>query len=382
MAAVSAFSISATASACGSGADDSSSEEYSGPIVLKNVKNAKNVILLIGDGMGPNQIKAGEVYKGETLCMQQFPYRAMVETRSANAEITDSAAAGTALATGTRTNNGYVGVTTEKEELKTIMDLAQMLGKSTGVLTTEEISGATPMSFLSHAESRTLTDQLIAGAPQSGVNLIASYVIGKSQIQSFVDSGYTQIEDADKISESKDEFIIGSYYILAKAESGTNGATGLAFDRLVTEALEYLSQDKDGFVLMAEGAHIDHGGHGNNINYMLEELLAFDDAVYAALKWARNRDDTVVIVTADHETGGFQLNEGATRENLFEMTSLDSGFTYVPKYYEWTSTSHTATDVCCYINGADIDFAEYSLGESGRIKNTDVYQIMKNLIAG
>ena len=365
--------FSATATACNLEKDD-------GPIILKEIQQAKNVILLIGDGMGPNQIKAGELYKGETLYMQQFPYMTMVETRSASAEITDSAAAGTAMATGNRAINGQVALSNDGEELDTIMDLAQSLGKRTGVIATEEIYGATPMTFLSHSKSRDNKDELIAGAVKSGVNFIASDIFDESYIQHFVDNGYTQITNADDISETKAEYVIGAYRVSSSAEYGENTERRLAFDRLITEALEYLSKDEDGFVLMAEGSHIDHGGHNNSIHYMLKELLAFDNGVRAALEWAKDREDTVVIVTADHETGGLLLNEGATGENLFDMESLDGGLTYDTKYYKWTTNSHTATDVCCYINGANIDFSQYSFKANAKIRNTDVFEVIKNLI--
>ena len=153
----------------------------------------------------------------------------------------------------------------------------------------------------------------------------------------------------------------------------------IAFDRVVYEALEYLSKDEDGFFLMAEGSHIDHGGHSNDISYMLRELLAFDDGVKAVLEWAKDRDDTVVIVTADHETGGLELYGDITEETLFELD--ETGYrTY--KNFEWTTTGHSATDVYCFVNGADIDFASYSFGTDERIKNTDIFQIMKDLLEG
>lgn len=339
------------------------------PIVLKNVTSrAKNVILMIGDGMGPAQIRAGEIFKGTQLCMQQFPYSTKVETRSASDEITDSAAAGTALATGVRTTNGCVGIDTELQPLETIMDIAHSLGKRTGVLATEEIHGATPMSFLSHASNRSNQLGLVTGAAEGTVDLIASYTISNLNIQRFIDGGYTQIENVDDISSATQTRIFGSYPILASATPGS--AEGeVAFDRLVTEALEYLSQDEDGFVLMAEGSHIDHGGHNNDIMYMLEELLAFDDAVRAAVTWAKNRDDTVVIVTADHETGGLVVDRDADKNSFFDQ-------------YFWVTDGHTSTDVYCMINGANINFADYSFGSAERIKNTDVFEIMKFLICG
>ena len=345
-----------------------SSESSENTVEIENVEHIKNVILLIGDGMGPNQIKAGELFLGEKLCFQNFPYSVKVETRSNNAEVTDSAAAATAMATGTRTNNGYVALAPDESELTTIVDVANSLGKRTGVLATEPLSGATPMGFSGHSISRNNTGELLrSAAANSNVNLFASYTMSAGYLEPFIENGYTQKMKADEISDATEEKIIGSYNILATATPMSERGQTLAFDRLVTESLDYLSQDEDGFFLMAEGSHIDHGGHDNNFDYMLSELVAFNDAVKAAVDWASKRDDTVVIVTADHETGGLALERSANTENL-----MDS--------YWWTTTGHTATDVFCFINGADVDFAEYSFQSEERIKNTDIFQIIKKML--
>ena len=105
----------------------------------------KNVILMIGDGMGPEQIKAGELFKGEKLFLQGIAQQTTVETRSASSSVTDSAAAATAMATGTRTTNGVIGKNTSLEDLTTIVDIASQQGKRTGIITTEQLYGATPM---------------------------------------------------------------------------------------------------------------------------------------------------------------------------------------------------------------------------------------------
>ena len=352
-----------------------------GPIILDNVTQAKNVILLIGDGMGPNQIKAGEIFKGEELVMQTFPYSTKVETCSADSAITDSAAAGTALSTGTRTNNGVIGRHPNGNNLRTIVDIAHDLGKRTGIISTEELTGATPMAFAAHASNRGNTLQLIESAAEekSNVNLFLSYMISPSYTYYFEQGGYTVIDEVDDISKSKKDKVIGSYLVNARAPSMNDELDFVSFDRLVWEALEYLSKDKDGFFLMAEGAHIDHGGHSNDMVYMLDELLAFDLGVKAALEWAKDRDDTVVIVTADHETGGLQLDENLTHDMLVQ--DYDNGG-YICEGYEWTTTGHSSTDVWCYINGADIDFSKYALGRDDRIQNVDVFKIMKELIGG
>ena len=353
-------------------------------ITLTNVTKAKNVILLIGDGMGPEQIKAGEIYKGEALTMQGFPYKTTVQTRSASDEITDSAASATALATGKRTINGMVGKDPNYLNLETIVDIASGMGKRTGVISTEELYGATPMGFSSHAYNRNDTACLLQTAATTGnVNLFASYVMDEAYQNVFTAAGYEKIADVDGISDSTSDKVFGSYVIRADAPTMSANANRVAFDRVITEALEYLSQDEDGFFLMAEGAHIDHGGHNNDMTYMLSELLAFDDGVKAALEWAKDRDDTVVIVTADHETGGLELKDSAyTALNFLETTSYDNGMTYVPVHYAWTTTSHSATDVNFYINGADIAFNTYSFGSNSRIKNVDVFKIMKKLLQG
>ena len=358
--------------------------EEDGPITLTEVSQAKNLILLIGDGMGPEQIKAGEIYKGEGLAMQGFPYKTTVETRSAFDEVTDSAAAGTALATGRRTKNGMVGKDPDYLNLETIVDIASGMGKRTGVISTEELYGATPMAFSAHAYNRNDRECLLkSAATNSNVNFFASYAMAEEYQNIFTSAGYESVADVDSISEAASDKVFGSYMIRADAPSMSASASRVAFDRVVTEAIEYLSQDEDGFFLMAEGAHIDHGGHNNDMTYMLQELLAFDDAVQAVLEWAADRDDTVVIVTADHETGGLELKESAyTALNFLETTSYDSGMTYVPKHYAWTTTSHSSTDVNFYINGANIDFRNYSFGTNARIKNTDVFKIMKGLLQG
>ncbi len=351
-------------------------------IVLDNVTKAKNIILLIGDGMGPSQIKAGEIYKGSSLTLQKFPYSTMVETVSLDGT-TDSAAAATAIATGERTENGRVGMKMnwllgDYEDISTIVDIATSLGKRTGILTTEELYGATPMGFSGHSLSRNNTEELLHSASNSGnVNLFASYTISTTYSNILKNNGYQIIDSVEKISESKEEKIFGSYNIQAKAKSMMAGEQ-VAFDYLVTEALEYLSQDEDGFFLMAEGAHIDHGGHSNDIHYMLEELLAFDDGVQAALNWAKNKKDTVVIVTADHETGGLVLQSTINKSNMFDISEANGR----PAQYYWSTTGHTSTEVYCYINGANIDFSKYAFNSKDIIKNTDIFKIVDSLMKG
>lgn len=336
------------------------------------LSNVKNVIIMIGDGMGPNQVKAGGIKKGEPLHIQTITQTTYSATASANNAVTDSAAGGTALATGVRTNNGYVGMSPNGEELTTVMDIALKKGKRTGVVTTDVLSGATPMDFAAHNKDRNASSALLKSAADSGVNLFVSNT-GDS-IAKFTDEEgnvYTDIENVEDISETQSDYVIGDYSISASAPSMTaNTGSGVAFDKVVRESLEYLSKDPDGFVLMAEGAKIDKCGHSNDFNGMIKELLAFDDAVKVTMDWADERDDTIVIVTADHETGGLQIAENATKENLSSS-------------YQWTTTNHTDADVYCKVYGREIDFEGFSSeGRAGRIKNIDVFEMAKIFVNG
>ena len=346
--------------------------------LLENVSEVKNVVLLIGDGMGPEHIKAGEIYKGEELVMQKFPYKTKVDTNSLDG-VTDSAAASTAMATGKRTYTGYIGLNSnefvgnEGEELTTIVDIVADMGKRVGILTTEALYGATPMGFSAHATSRNSYDELLASAATtSNVNLFASCEFNSSYYKAITGNGYSRIMNVEDISDSVQEKIFGAYNIKSDAKSMTAGDK-VAFDYLVTEALEYLSQDEDGFFLMAEGAMIDKTAHDNNMENMLSELLAFDDAVKATLEWAKERSDTVVIVTADHETGCLTVGPAATKENILDKKGV------TPLNYLWASEGHTGTEVWCFVNGKDIDFAQYSRGIKTGIKNTDIFEIIKDL---
>ncbi len=337
----------------------------------ESLKNIKNVIIMIGDGMGPEHVRAGAIEKGSPLYIQTIEQTAFSLTASADNAITDSAAGGTAIATGIRTKNGYVGLDSTREELTTIMDIALENGKRTGVVTTDVLSGATPMSFAAHHYNRNGSATLLESASNSGVNL---FIANKQDsLEKFTDETgnvYTDIAEVENISEAQSDYVIGDYSIKASAEPMSAGSNGVAFDKVVRESLEYLSQDPDGFVLMAEGAKIDKRSHDNDFSGMLAEMLAFDDAVKVAMDWADEREDTVVIVTADHETGGLAIAENATKETLNES-------------YSWSTGGHTATDVYCKVYGVDVDFVRYSsLGLAESVKNTDIFEMSKAFLLG
>ena len=333
--------------------------------------------------MGPEQVKFGEMMKEEKLSFQEFPYFTTMDTTSSDGlggyTTTDSAAAATAMATGVLTTNGRVGYGPERDvPLETIMDVAQGLGKRTGVITTEGLNGATPMGFSSHAVDRNLWRNLLEEAANtSEINFFASDAT--EDLNYFSKAGYSVLSGLDMYDVAKEDEKV---YFNMKIKAGVEDDNEMyeTFHETVATALDFLSQDEDGFMLMAEGAHIDHGGHNNDINYMVEELLAFDQGVEAALEWARGRTDTVIIVTADHETGDLHLRDGITKFNYRDMTTVN-GFDYETLYYYWGSTGHSEANVGFYVNGKNIKFNRYSqFSDETLIKNTDVFSIVKDLL--
>lgn len=367
---------------CSGNVPPENNNDYKFPIILSEDGEKKNVILFIGDGMGPKHEGLSEVYKGAKLRMQEFPYHVNVDTSPYNrSEITDSAAAGTAMATGCLTLDGVVGMDHEYNELETIMDIAIKNGKRTGIISTESLIGATPSAFYGHAEGRGNYDKIVSTGVQSGINFLAGYPFDSNDVaytNQFIGAGYTVGTDLTKEGWMDDEKVM--FQLMIKAEQSDDNRY-VMFEDVVENALEYLSQDPDGFVLMAEGAHIDKQSHANQLEPTIKELLAFDLGVEIALKWASKRTDTVIIVTADHETGGLNYNRTINKDNMFDMDSND-GFNYFPKYYSWRSSSHTASTVNCHINGMKVNFSQFiEFKSSTKIKNTDIFQIMKNIIS-
>lgn len=337
------------------------------------IPQKKNVILFIGDGMGPKHEEIASIYKGEDLAIWSMPHKVKADTSPyARDYVTDSAAAATALATGTLTWGGWVGMDVHENNLETIMDIAINKGKSTGVISTEVLTGATPSGFSAHSMDRNNSDELVATAVQSGINFFAGYKFDSSKyddyVAQYVNNDYyvgTSFDDNGWMENDKVMFQLD----IKPEQNATNDY--VMFSEIIVNALDYLAQDPDGFVLMAEGAHIDKKSHANELLPMIKELLAFDLGVKVALDWAKNRDDTAIIVTADHETGGLSYDSSITKDNMFSTPAL----------YSWGSGDHTGTNVNCYILGAEIDFSGFlEFKSSTKIKNTDIFKIMKGFV--
>ncbi|MDO8684724.1 MAG: alkaline phosphatase, partial [Armatimonadota bacterium] len=271
----------------------------------------KNVILMIGDGMGVAQVTLARLSLSESsrpLNMDSMKYAALVKTCSADSIITDSAAAGTALATGHKTNNGMICILPDGKPVQTILEAAEKIGKATGLVTTTTITHATPASFGSHVESRGSEADI---APQYLINSIEvllgggrMFFIPKSQEQSKREDdrdllaeaktvGYTVVDSRDGLLSADGNRLLG----LFEMGSLTTESPEPSLAEMTAKAIDILSKDKDGFFLMVEGGQIDWKCHANDVPGTVKQTLDFDAAIGKVLDFARKRGDTLVIVT-------------------------------------------------------------------------------------
>ncbi len=312
----------------------------------------RNIILMIGDGMGLAHIAAARLSSGpgSTLAMDSMPVSGFVTTYSANAIITDSAAAATAYATGTKTNNGMVATAPSGQTLRTIVEAARDFGKSTGIVTTTAVVDATPACFASHAKARSEGSAIAEQLASSGVNVLFGGGRGqfipkgeptsarpddRNLLTEAAAKGYKVISTSDELRTVSGPRVIG----LFAPGNLTEMAPEPPLSDLTTKAIELLSPDKDGFFLMVEGGMIDKYAHGHDFDHTVRDTLEFDKAVARALDFARRDKHTLVIVTADHETGGLTL-------------LTDAAGALQPM---WSTGGHTAIPVALYAFGPDAD---------------------------
>ncbi|MDR1742256.1 MAG: alkaline phosphatase [Dysgonamonadaceae bacterium] len=300
---------------------------------------AKYVFYFIGDGMGVNQINATEVYlsaiKGggrgsASLLFTSFPSASFVTTYSANSDVTDSAASGTALATGTKTNNGFLGITPDNEPLETIAEKAKKAGKKVGIASTVPVNHATPAAFYGHQKDRSMYYEISQDLIKSGFDFFG----GASFYNRDVKYDGTKVPDIFPLIEQAG-YKLAKGYADYKADGGksaklillpekwdTPDAIPYAIDRRdndltlkqITEAaIETLMKDnKKGFFVMLEGGRIDWGAHGNDAATAIREIIDFDEAIAVAYEfYKKHPKETLIVITADHDTGGITVGRGS-----------------------------------------------------------------------
>lgn len=331
----------------------------------ENTTAVKNVIFMIGDGMGENHIKAGELYKGETLNIQTIDNVTYVKTNSTS-DVTDSAAAATALATGNKTNNSVVGLDKNGNSVENITETAISQNLKTGLVVTQVLPHATPAGFSAHVSTRYdyygIAQQQIA----SGIDVMfgggSNYFSGY-QTQ-MADQYYTWVTDFDSLEDVPDNAkVIGTFASEGLRADGVGDVPSLA--DMTSESLERLEND-NGFFLMVEGSDIDTYSHQGNMEKMLAEMVKFDDAIEVAMDYVDEHPDTLLIITADHETGGLFLDGVDSADDLTNSLFTSSGSS--------TSRNHTAAFVQVYAYGAGAE----GLTSADLIDNTDIYEYIKD----
>ncbi|GLO65478.1 MULTISPECIES: alkaline phosphatase [Oceanobacillus] len=400
-------------------------------------KKVENVIYMIPDGFSSDYASNYRAYKGEEVVWDSH-LKGLFTTHSADSDVTDSAAAGTAMATGEKTNNGVIGKDPDGNNLETILEKTKQHHKATGLVATSTITHATPAAFATHVEDRNNETEIARQLIESEVDVLLgggmSNFIGEGEggkqengelMQKAQDKGYLLAENREEMLEQNidiknDEKLLGLFAEEALSpELHRKDTEEPSLEDMTMHAIDQLNQNKKGFFLMVEGSQIDWAGHDNDPAYAMSETEAFEKAVQAAIDFAEEDGETLVVVAADHDTGGMttggydqmdlnanilndvtatgeymanQLDE--ERSNVHEVVNTFTGFKLKEEEIEfiktaedpklainhvvserstigWTSTGHTAADIPIYA------FGPKSESFSGILDNTDIPKLIE-----
>lgn len=336
----------------------------------------ENVIFLIGDGMGISHVSAAQIAQDyEPLNMERAQHIGLCKTYSASNRVTDSAAAGTALSTGYKTNNGMIGMTPDSIHHPSIREKAERAGMPTGIIATYPVTNATPAAFVGHVPHRRMEDEIATYYVSNTVDVVIG---GGSRrfdqradslnlLDSFRERNYTiatSLEELDDVHE-------GRVLLLPTEDSMDSIQDGRDKEFLsdaTAKALEILTANADakdtGFFLMVEGSMIDGWSHQNNLEGMIAELYDLDAAVKVAFDYADEHPGTLVVVTADHSTGGLTVVNGNRKFDIYDH-KVD---------YAWSTGGHTGEMVPLFAYGTGAE------NFAGVFENTDLPRIMCRLL--
>ncbi len=323
----------------------------------------KNIILFIGDGMGIQQITAAKVIKG-ALAMERCPVGGLVTTWSASSLVTDSAAGATAMATGVKVKNGALSLDAEGQPLKTVLEIAEEQKKATGLVSTCAVTHATPAGFAAHVPSRNQQIEIAKQMAASGVDVL--FGGGLSYFNPSNNPSLPALQKEIAVAFTTEEFhALGTpkkaVALLYPKHPPVAADREISLAELTGKAIEILAQDQDGFFLMVEGSQIDWAGHQNNASNVVAETVDFDNAVGIGLDFAEVNGETLVIITSDHETGGFALLGGSIENKTVDKT----GF---------STKGHSASMVPIFAYGPGCE------NFSGILDNTDIGKTMIRFI--
>lgn len=333
---------------------------------------------MIGDGMGLTHVSMLELEnKYAPTSFDRADNIALTRTYSANNHITDSAASGTALATGYKTDNGRLGVTPDGKPVESIIAKAEKQNFATGLIATSAIQHATPASFYAHVSSRADYANITRDFMKSNIDLVfgGGYKHfdnvfkkeGKDFVEELTNKGYKVCETWNEILQQSSGQIFGLLYgdnmpsVEKRQPNFLADATAKALEILSNNVKNY---KRKGFVLMVEGSHIDGRSHGKDVSGILAEMRDFDKAVKVAMDFADNNPGTLVVVVADHETGGLSIPSKKT-----DFTLPESGTNY-----NFGTSSHTAAIVPVYLYGTGAEQV------NGIMENTELSQKLQKIL--
>ncbi|MBK9107263.1 MAG: alkaline phosphatase [Saprospiraceae bacterium] len=325
---------------------------------------------MIGDGMGVAQITAGLYENNNRLEIERCTMTGLHKSHAADNLITDSAAGATAFSAGIKTNNGYLGLDPQGRKYESILRYAEMRGMSTGIIVTSTIVHATPAAFYAYNTNRNNYEEIASDILDSGFDFVIGG--GKKYFERRTTDSINLIDDlrkkgyfvTDYFEQEYQSWIIPDskkiFYFTADGDplpvmSGRN-----YLPKASKDGVEFLQKlDNKGFFLMIEGSQIDWGGHANDSKYIISEMLDFDKAIKEIIDFAEKDQQTLVVITADHETGGYAINGGHLFGNL--KTSF-------------TTTHHTAELIPVFAYGPGAELF------SGIYENTEIYHKLKKLL--
>ncbi|MFB7142395.1 alkaline phosphatase [Gottfriedia sp. NPDC056225] len=375
---------------------------------------AKNVIVFVGDGMGAahrEAIRLATVGQKGQLAMDDMPYTGLVHTSSTSV-ITDSAAAATAMASGVKTYNGAIGVDENKKSVKTVLEMAKNAGKSTGLVTTSQITDATPAAFGAHVTDRSKqsdiakqylenskVDVLLGGGedfwyPAGNAGKYEDHPAKDTTEQSkgtqgnLVDEakklGYNYVTNSKELNNAKSGKLLGLFANEEMFEQRQEGEGDIyepvvSLPNMTQKAIDTLSKNKNGFFLMVEEEGTDEMSHENNAEKMIKAGQELDKSVSIAKEYAKKHPDTLVLVVADHECGGLTIEDVDSKDESGDGISKEDGPFKVANssnqfMIDWTTSGHGGVTVPLTAIGAGAETL------SGTYENTHIYEVLKKVM--
>ena len=329
--------------------------------IIWSQRKSPNIILLIGDGMGLSQISAGMYSNNNNTALEYFEYIGLSKTAAFNKLVTDSAASGTAMASGVKTLNGVIGIDSNNIHQKTILELCQEKGYKTALIATSSIVHATPAAFYANEISRNNYENIALQLSNHNLDIFvgggSKYFSNRNDKRNLIKemSDYDFVKSVNEFEKTK-ALKIGFFTYFDEPPSIIEGRKS-NLDKITKIALNKLASKDSPFFIMIEGSQIDWGGHANNTSYILSEFKEFDSAIKQAFNFAKNDRNTLVVVTADHETGGMSFTGRVNR--------IKGRF---------NTKGHTATMVPVFSYGPGAEWFK------GIYENTEIFKKLKSTL--